>query len=91
MRIIAELPHPDFKISILNMNQKFIVKILTDSLFGSALVGNDRNTRTPESRVERPSMAWNDRLLPHSACGFSETVNLKLIVNYMVYKIIVNC
>ncbi|CAN5211929.1 hypothetical protein BH09BAC6_BH09BAC6_02410 [soil metagenome] len=26
MRIIAELPHPDFKISILNMNQKFIVK-----------------------------------------------------------------
>ncbi|WP_419698442.1 hypothetical protein [Mucilaginibacter sp. NFX135] len=27
MRIIAELPHHDFKISILNMNQKFIVKI----------------------------------------------------------------
>jgi len=27
MRIIAELPHPDFKISILNMNQKYIVKI----------------------------------------------------------------
>jgi hypothetical protein len=27
MRIIAELPHPDFKIAILNMNQKFIVKI----------------------------------------------------------------
>lgn len=27
MRIIAELPHPDFKISIFNMNQKFIVKI----------------------------------------------------------------
>jgi hypothetical protein len=27
MRIIAELPHPDFKISILNMNHKFIVKI----------------------------------------------------------------
>lgn len=27
MRIIAELPHPDFKISILNMNNKFIVKI----------------------------------------------------------------
>ena len=27
MRIIAELPHPDFKISILNMNSKFIVKI----------------------------------------------------------------
>jgi hypothetical protein len=27
MRIIAELPHPDFKISILYMNQKFIVKI----------------------------------------------------------------
>jgi hypothetical protein len=27
MRIIAELPHPDLKISILNMNQKFIVKI----------------------------------------------------------------
>ncbi len=27
MRIIAELPHPDFKISILNMNQKFIIKI----------------------------------------------------------------
>lgn len=27
MRIIAELPHPEFKISIMNMNQKFIVKI----------------------------------------------------------------
>ena len=27
MRVIAELPHPDFKISIFNMNQKFIVKI----------------------------------------------------------------
>ena len=26
MRIIAELPHPEFKISILYMNQKFIVK-----------------------------------------------------------------
>ena len=32
MRIIAELPHPDFKISILNMNQKFIVKIEKGSL-----------------------------------------------------------
>jgi hypothetical protein len=27
MRIIAELPHSEFKISILNMNQKFIIKI----------------------------------------------------------------
>lgn len=27
MRIIAELPHPEFKISILNMNHKFIIKI----------------------------------------------------------------
>ncbi|MGZ3928134.1 MAG: hypothetical protein ACXVJG_14360 [Mucilaginibacter sp.] len=27
MRIIAELPNPACKISILNMNQKFIVKI----------------------------------------------------------------
>ena len=27
MRIIAELPHPEFKISILNMNRKYIVKI----------------------------------------------------------------
>jgi hypothetical protein len=32
MRIIAELPHPEFKISILNMNQKFIVKIEKGSL-----------------------------------------------------------
>ena len=32
MRIVAELPHPDFKISILNMNQKFIVKIEQGSL-----------------------------------------------------------
>lgn len=32
MRIIAELPHPDFKISILNMNAKFIVKIEQGSL-----------------------------------------------------------
>jgi hypothetical protein len=32
MRIIAELPHPDFKISILNMNNKFIVKIEQGSL-----------------------------------------------------------
>lgn len=27
MRVIAELPHPEFKISIFSMNQKFIVKI----------------------------------------------------------------
>ena len=27
MRIIAELPHPYFKITIMNMNRKFIVKI----------------------------------------------------------------
>jgi len=27
MRVIAELPHPYFKISIFSMNQKFIVKI----------------------------------------------------------------
>ena len=27
MRIIAELPHPECKISIYNMNQKFIVKL----------------------------------------------------------------
>jgi len=32
MRIIAELPHPEFKISIFNMNQKFIVKIEKGSL-----------------------------------------------------------
>jgi hypothetical protein len=32
MRIIAELPHPDFKISILNMNRKFIIKIEQGSL-----------------------------------------------------------
>ncbi|WP_121811888.1 hypothetical protein [Mucilaginibacter kameinonensis] len=32
MRIIAELPHPDFKISILNMNNKFIVKVEQGSL-----------------------------------------------------------
>ena len=27
MRIIAELPHPEFKVSILNMNSKYIIKI----------------------------------------------------------------
>jgi len=27
MRVIAELPHPDFKITIFSMNQKFIVKV----------------------------------------------------------------
>lgn len=27
MRVIAELPHPDFKITIFSMNHKFIVKI----------------------------------------------------------------
>jgi hypothetical protein len=32
MRIVAELPHPDFKISILNMNNKFIVKVEQGSL-----------------------------------------------------------
>lgn len=26
MRTIAELPHPDFKITIFGMNQKFIIK-----------------------------------------------------------------
>jgi len=32
MRIIAELPHQEFKISILYMNQKFIVKAEQGSL-----------------------------------------------------------
>ena len=27
MRIIAELPHPDMRITIMSMNQKFIVKM----------------------------------------------------------------
>ncbi|HEK21881.1 MULTISPECIES: hypothetical protein [unclassified Mucilaginibacter] len=27
MRVIAELPHPDFKITIMSMNQKFIIKM----------------------------------------------------------------
>ena len=27
MRVIAELPHPEFKITIFSMNDKFIVKI----------------------------------------------------------------
>ncbi|MGB4776252.1 MAG: hypothetical protein WBP45_13840 [Daejeonella sp.] len=27
MRVIAELPHPDCKITIFSMNQKFIIKI----------------------------------------------------------------
>jgi len=27
MRIIAEVPHPEFKVSILSMNQKFIIKM----------------------------------------------------------------
>jgi fructose-bisphosphate aldolase class 1 len=27
MRVIAEIPHADFKVSILNMNNKFIIKI----------------------------------------------------------------
>lgn len=27
MRVIAELPHPDFKISIFSMNRKFIIKM----------------------------------------------------------------
>ena len=27
MRVIAELPHPEFKITIFSMNQKFIVKM----------------------------------------------------------------
>ncbi|RQO69593.1 hypothetical protein DBR43_16100 [Pedobacter sp. KBW06] len=26
MRVIAELPHPEFKITLFNMNQKYIVK-----------------------------------------------------------------
>ncbi len=26
MRVVAELPHPDFKITIFSMNQKFIIK-----------------------------------------------------------------
>lgn len=26
MRVIAELPHPEFKITIFNMNRKFIIK-----------------------------------------------------------------
>jgi hypothetical protein len=27
MRVIAELPHPEFKITIMMMNQKFIIKL----------------------------------------------------------------
>lgn len=27
MRTVAELPHPEFKITIMSMNQKFIIKI----------------------------------------------------------------
>lgn len=27
MRVVAELPHPNFKITIMSMNQKFIVKM----------------------------------------------------------------
>ncbi len=26
MRVVAELPHPEFKITIFSMNQKFIIK-----------------------------------------------------------------
>ena len=32
MRIIAELPHPECKISLFNMNQKYIVKFEQGSL-----------------------------------------------------------
>lgn len=32
MRTIAELPHPDCKITIFSMNQKFIIKIEQGSL-----------------------------------------------------------
>ncbi len=32
MRIIAELPHPEFKITIMNMNAKFIIKVEQGSL-----------------------------------------------------------
>ena len=32
MRIIAELPHPEFKITIMMMNAKFIIKLEQGSL-----------------------------------------------------------
>lgn len=32
MRVVAELPHPDCKITIFNMNQKYIVKLEQGSL-----------------------------------------------------------
>lgn len=32
MRIIAELPHPEFKITIMMMNQKYIIKLEQGSL-----------------------------------------------------------
>ncbi|SKB40350.1 hypothetical protein SAMN05660226_01207 [Parapedobacter luteus] len=32
MRTVAELPHPDFKITIFAMNQKFIIKFEQGSL-----------------------------------------------------------
>ncbi|PVH27113.1 hypothetical protein [Sphingobacterium corticibacter] len=32
MRILAELPHPSFKISLFGMNQKFIIKFEQGSL-----------------------------------------------------------
>jgi hypothetical protein len=43
MRIIAELPHPEFKISILNMNNKFIVKIEKGTL--------EQTYKVPESDI----------------------------------------
>jgi hypothetical protein len=27
MRVIAELPHPDFKITLFSMNQKYVIKL----------------------------------------------------------------
>ena len=32
MRAIAELPHPDFRVTIFSMNQKFIIKFEQGSL-----------------------------------------------------------
>jgi hypothetical protein len=32
MRTVAELPHPEFKITIMSMNQKFIIKLEQGSL-----------------------------------------------------------
>jgi hypothetical protein len=75
MRIIAELPHPEFKISILSMNQKYIIKIekgifeqtykvaeldVTDGVNGVFELLDEKFLKSVSARFTEMMQSWRD-------------------------------